>query len=189
MGQVYSAPNTTFTFPFSWSGTGEPVLRVMKVLTGETLAQVSFDSSAGTVTVAGDHTATELVFGFDYLGEYRFSRPVVKDRGASGEQSVPISEGFLTLNFWSVNYVDTGGFYATVEGRNGVTRTYTFAGPLVTDPQDTTGQLRSGTMKFPVRERADQADLEITLYADQPYPAHFINAGWEGFHTLRSSRF
>jgi hypothetical protein len=195
MAQSYSGGNTTFTLPFAWSGTGKSVT-VMRLYdgdetnkpAGQILTPTSQDGSTQTVTFNGvDLTADNLVFGLGYNAEYEFTMPTVREKSAEGGASIPITEGELTLNFWAINYTETAGFHVEVTTENGVTRTYSFEGPMVTDPKRI-NQLRTGTLKFPVRGRA-RGDLTIKLIVDHPYPANFVNAGWEGNFVIRSNRF
>jgi hypothetical protein len=191
IAKSYSGGNTTFTLPFAWSGTGLDVVVMRRSFNnpaGEILTPTSQNGSAQTVTFNGvDLTGDELFFGLPYTAEYEFTMPTIKEKGIEGAASIPLTEGDLTLNFWAINYVDTGGFDVEVTTENGVTRTYSFEGPMITDP-DRINRLSSGTLKFPVRGRAD-GDLTIKIIVDHPFPANFVNAGWEGNFVLRSTRF
>jgi hypothetical protein len=195
MQQSYSGGNTTFTLPFAWSGTGKSVT-VMRLYdgdetnkpAGEILTPTSQDGSTQTVTFNGVNlTSDNLVFGIPYTAEYVFTMPTVREKSAEGGASIPITEGELTLNFWAVNYTETAGFEVRVTTENGITRTYPFVGPMITAPKRN-DQLRSGTLKFPVRGRAKGA-LTIKIVVNHPYPANFVNAGWEGNFVIRSNRF
>lgn len=182
----FSGGNTTFTLPYRWTSSSTLIVVAPG---GAIMTPDTVNSATGQVVFNGqDLTAASLFFGLRIVWRYEFSRPVVREKTSEGGPGAPITEGILTVLNWAVNYVDTGYFEARVIHGDS-DRLYTFSSPIVGDPGQT-GKLRSGTFKFPIRADARKPlTIRLSSLGDNPYPAAFVNAGWEGLFTMRSRRF
>jgi hypothetical protein len=186
----YDDTDTTFTLPYRWDDPTD-VMEVVRHYqgdeelypAGEWLTDgATMDGTAGTIVMAGDLTGSKLVFGLKYSADYTFGLPVIKQVSAEGGTS-PVSDGTLTLLFWTINYVDAAWFRAQVILPHGDINKYTFQSDMMTDP-GATGKLGDGQMIISVRGRPkEHPQLRVRVFNDRPYDATWVNAGWKGMFT------
>lgn len=141
--------------------------------------------NATTVTVTGDHTATEMWIGEAYRFLYRFSYPMLRETSDGGGQ-VAITTGRLQVRNMSVTYSQTGFFEAHVSAYGETPSVYTFTGVVLGEATVGAPYLGEGTFNFPIMSRNDK--VVIDLVNDTHLPCVFLSAEWEGYSVTRSRR-
>ena len=190
----YDSPvtgKTTFTMPFTWSGSGEPVQAYTKAVAGSGGgAELTIDSSvgsAGTLVIDGDQTDASIWFGFDYTMTYEFSKPII--RGQAGKGSSILAAGRFQVLSCDLSFDDTTTFTATVTnpGRaNDYTYTQLASSTDVLSTVQGSNAVTSGDFRIPIHTRSDGYTLTIT--SSSPFPVHFMSAEYEAQYNARSRR-
>jgi hypothetical protein len=143
--------------------------------------------SSTEVTVRGDLRGTAFAAGLAVPSLFVFSRQHVRG-GGEKQDGAPVLGGRLQLRTLRIFYNDSGYFRVEVTPLYRETNHYPFTGRLVTHGANVLGaiSLASGAFQVPVLSRAEQTTIAIT--SDSFLPFHFVNAEWEGFYHIRSTR-
>jgi len=188
----YNSPvtsKTTFTLPFTWSGS---VIKAYTKATdsdggGAALTIDTQDGAAGTLVIAGDKTGSSIWFGLDYTMTYEFSKPVIK--GQAGRGSSLLAAGRFQILSCDVSFDDTTTFTASVTnpGRaNTYTYTHTTSTTDVLSTVQGSNAVTSGNFRVPIHTKSDAYTLTIT--SSSPFPVHFMSAEYEAQYNARSRR-
>lgn len=189
---TYDAGSNTTSFTVPYKATFGEVYQLC-VWYGDTTYNPG-KNLAFTATVSGSNTVitvpgrlTSFYFGRQYIFRYRFSTLVVRESSEGGGDE-PMNEGRLQLRNMSVAYGQTGYFHAEVTPLARDVRTFVFSGRTLGSVQSPVGQpaLQDGVFKFPILAKNDR--VMVDLVNDTFLPSAFLNAGWEGFLTIRSKR-
>jgi hypothetical protein len=189
---AYDSPvssKTTFTLPFTWSGS---VIKAYTKATdsdggGAALTIDTQDGAAGTLVIAGDKTGSSIWFGLDYTMTYEFSKPVIK--GQAGRGSSILAAGRFQILSCDMSFDDTTTFTASVTNP-GRANTYTYTQlASSTDVLSTvqgSNAITSGNFRVPIHTKSDAYTLTIT--SSSPFPVHFMSAEYEAQYNARSRR-
>jgi hypothetical protein len=169
---------TTFTIPYEHNQT----LLAIDATNG---ADLTIDSQSGTtVVVKGNHTS--CIFGSTFESLYEFSKPYVREQGATGQ--IAITSGRFQIRTLSVDYQDSGFFKATVlpDGRS--LSSYEMSGNVINSSSSVIGQpnMASGTFNIPIQ--CKNTDFVCKLISSSHLPCHFISAEIEGYYHRRNRR-
>ena len=169
---------TTFTIPYEHNQT----LLAIDATNG---ADLTIDSQSGTtVIVQGNHTS--CIFGSTFESLYEFSKPYVREQGATGQ--VAITSGRFQIRTMSVDYQDSGFFKATVlpDGRS--LSSYEMSGNVINSSSSVIGQpnMASGTFNIPIQ--CKNTDFVCKIISSSHLPCHFISAEIEGYYHRRNRR-
>jgi len=87
-----------------------------------------------------------------------------------------------------IYYNDSGFFQVDVAPLYRDISTYLFTGRLTSHGDNVLGEtaLTDGVFQVPLLSKADQ--VTISIHSESYLPFHFVNAEWEGFYHIRSSR-
>jgi hypothetical protein len=178
-GSYNSTTNkTTFTIPYEHNQT----LLAIDATNG---ADLTIDSQSGTtVVVQGNHTS--CIFGSVFESLYEFSKPYVREQGATG--AVAITSGRYQIRTLNVDFQDSGFFKATVlpEGRS--LTSYEMTGNVINSASSVVGvpNIASGTFTIPIQSK--NTGFVCKLISSSHLPCHFISAEIEGFYHRRNRR-
>jgi hypothetical protein len=169
---------TTFTIPYEHNQT----LLAIDATNG---ADLTIDSQSGTtVVVKGNHTS--CIFGSTFESLYEFSKPYVREQGATGQ--IAITSGRFQIRTLSVDYQDSGFFKATVlpDGRS--LSSYEMSGNVINSSSSVIGQpnMASGTFNIPIQ--CKNTDFVCKIISSSHLPCHFISAEIEGYYHRRNRR-
>jgi hypothetical protein len=186
---TYDAANnrTVYTLPYTLTA---PVV-VTRGVSGGVLLQST--NSGNEVYLTGNKVGTNVYIGENYLMQYEFTEPTLKEPTAQGGR-VAISGGRLQIKHWLLRYQDTGSFVVKVEPRfkplatYGLSGTYDYTGRIIGGGSNVLGSttLASGDFRFPVMSKADR--VRIIIESNSHLPCQFLSAEWEGNLHLRSRR-
>jgi hypothetical protein len=139
-----------------------------------------------TYVISGDVTGHSITAGVNYEFRYRFSNQYLREENADGESA--IQDGRLQIRYFSVIYTDTSYFDAQVTPTNGVTKTYTFNGRVLADPDNVTDTIPrdTGEFKFPIF--AENESVDIDLVNNQPYRCAFGSVEWSASYKPKARR-
>ena len=178
-GSYNSTTNkTTFTIPYEHNQT----LMAIDATNG---ADLTIDSQSGTtVVVQGNHTS--CIFGTAFESLYEFSKPYVREQGATG--AVAITSGRYQIRTLNVDFQDSGFFKATVlpDGRS--LTSYEMTGNVINSASSVVGvpNIASGTFTIPIQSK--NTGFVCKLISSSHLPCHFISAEIEGFYHRRNRR-
>jgi len=178
-GSYNSTTNkTTFTIPYEHNQT----LLAIDATNG---ADLTIDSQSGTtVVVQGNHTS--CIFGSVFESLYEFSKPYVREQGATG--AVAITSGRYQIRTLNVDFQDSGFFKATVlpDGRS--LTSYEMTGNVINSASSVVGvpNIASGTFTIPIQSK--NTGFVCKLISSSHLPCHFISAEIEGFYHRRNRR-
>lgn len=143
--------------------------------------------SGDTATVRGDLRNTCFTAGVAVPSLFVFSQQNVRG-GGEKQDGAPVLGGRLQLRNMRIHYNNSGYFDVEVTPLYRDTNHHLFTGRMVTHGANILGEvaLASGSFQVPVLSKADQVTIAIT--SDSFLPFHFVNAEWEGFFHIRSSR-
>lgn len=185
------ARTTTFTLPYpvpAGSTVKLVVLEDVKMSPEEVppvLAHYGRD-----VTVEADLRVAKFSVGLVVPSKFTFSKQYVREKGTQGGGSgAAILGGRLQLRNMRISYHNSGYFRVGVAPLHRSTSVYVFSGREVGLKSSNLGPpdlLNSDTFRVPLPSKADQT--EIFIESDSHLPFHFVNAEWEGFYHLRSTR-
>jgi hypothetical protein len=184
---VYNAGTnrTTFTLPYSITGTMQVATRAGNAGIPEGVNVTTISQTGTTIVVAGDLTTTLLYIGQKYTMRARLSEPVLREEARGGGQSV-ITSGRLQVRRFLVNYSNSGYFRSEVTPTARLLSTKVMN--ALTPGVNGLGvvNLRSGTFPFTVFARSNEFVAE--LVNDSFLPCFFTGAEWEAHFTSRSQR-
>lgn len=173
VGQDY----TTWTFPIS-DASGYASYQAVYDDTG-----IAVDIIARTSTYLranGDQSTRKIWVGLPYTATYQFSEFGIKE----GDVNVKTLQGRLQVRTLSVAYEDTGIFTLSCTPKDRAEYTKDFTNVNVQGDALGAPDLSSGVGRFFVLGNADKMVLKIV--ADEPYPARFVSASWEGYFIKRN---
>ncbi|WP_444543956.1 phage nozzle protein, partial [Pedobacter psychrotolerans] len=107
----------------------------------------------------------KVLCGVKYKYSYIPTQPVVKDLR---ERVIGLSSIIMSNLF--IHYELTGDIYVTATPKNGTTRDYHFSGRYMGTAENLVGApvLDNGTYRVPIRQRAE--DMQIEIWSDSHYP-------------------
>ena len=155
-------------------------------------------ASSSSVTVKGNvanqllTSGTDMFLGYFFIGyeynmEYQFSAQTLKQPTERGGKSTS-NFTYQTLRNGAIDYADTGHF--TVEVTPLYRDTYSYAyNPANLGADNVVGSLvlDSGSFRFPIHAKHDEATIKLT--SSSALPAQILAAEFESFVTPRSQRY
>ena len=128
------------------------------------------------VYFAGDLSAQPMRFGVPFRSEHQFSEFFKR----SPDGKLADADGRLQLLSMAVTYSKSASFRVEVDCEARPTRTYTFTGRVVSDPDNRTGitAIDNGRFSFPLLSRSDR--VKVRLVNDSWLPCSFVSAKWRG---------
>lgn len=182
---------TTFTMPYpipaEAKGVKLVILKDEKMSPEEVPLVTSF--SGREVTVQADLRVAEFTVGLVVPSRFTFSKQYMREKNSQGTGAA-ILGGRLQLRNMRISYHNSGYFQVGVTPMHRSTSIYTFTGretglqSATLGPPEFVGN--TGTFPVPLPSKADQT--EVFIQSDSHLPFHFVNAEWEGFYHLRSTR-
>ena len=142
---------------------------------------------ANTATVLADVSDNAFFIGYEYNMEYQFSAQTLKQPTERGGKSTS-NFTYQTLRNGAIDYADTGHF--TVEVTPLYRDTYSYAyNPANLGADNVVGSLvlDSGSFRFPIHAKHDEATIKLT--SSSALPAQILAAEFESFVTPRSQRY
>ena len=196
---AYSAGTglTTITLPFEH--TEDDDVKIVKTAVSGNIGTLVDPSTylfptANTITVTGDITANEPVFGVNYDAHYRFSEQFMYNSQGSADTT-----GNLQLRTFTVTYKDAGFFS---------TKVYPYGTDFAADVEDVvpaaldaftgrtlgeasliTGEAAFHTGSYQFFIDGNAKDVVIEVRNDSHLPATFTSVEWEGLFTKRTRGF
>lgn len=140
-----------------------------------------------TVTVRGDIRGIPFTGGVSVPSRFVFSEQHVRG-GGEKQDGAPVLGGRLQMRNMLIYYNDSGFFQVDVAPLYRDISTYLFTGRLTSHGDNVLGEtaLTDGVFQVPLLSKADQ--VTISIHSESYLPFHFVNAEWEGFYHIRSSR-
>lgn len=163
--------HTTWTVPFSF--TDDDQLYMVKKSDRSVVlpADITADSGAKTLTLAGDLVATDYWIGVGYGFEYEFSPFYYRTKEGKTENT-----GRLDIRRAYLEYSNSLDFTVGVTLPGRTEKLYVFT---ATDPSD-------GRFLVPLMGKNDQTVVTITNAT--PKPCFFRRLDWEGYLNIRHQR-
>jgi hypothetical protein len=182
---------TTFTLPYSASGTIRAVTRAENASIGQGVLLGS--STTGNQLVCderGDFTGTKVAFGEDYLFQYEFTPAYLPVSDGDRQRRVGEVMGRLQLQTWSMHHFNTGFYKVRVsrpQRQDSVSvfraRTLGVQGNKIGTETDL---LDTGVFRVPIHCR--NTDTRVVVESENWLPVTLTGASWEGMYSDRSRR-
>lgn len=137
---------------------------------------------AHTVSVLGDHTATPVWIGEEYLMEVTFSKPRLRE--TSGRSQGIIATGYLQVLSGSIVYDRSGFFQVQVTNPGSDAFVSEVNAQVIGGPDD---HLVSGTHEFLIQ--APSETVTVKILSQSHLPCNILSAEWETDYTADSARF
>lgn len=124
----------------------------------------------------GNLSAEPMRFGVPYRSEHEFSEFFKRSQDGKSADA----DGRLQLLSMAVTYAKTAYFRVEVTCEARPTRTYTFTGRIISDPDNVLGEiaLDNGRFSFPLLSRSDR--VKVKIVNDSWLPSSFVSAKWRG---------
>ena len=151
------------------------------------VADSSISSASAWSVEKGYISRDDYWLGFEYDTEYEFSTQTLKQPTERGGKSAS-DFTYQTLKNGAVDYADTGHF--TIEVTPLYRDTYSYAfNPSNLGADSTVGSLvlDSGSFRFPIHAKHDEATVKITT--SSALPMKILAAEFESFVNPRSKRY
>lgn len=178
---------TTWTLPYSISGTLQVVTRDSTTGLKEGILIPVIEQSGNTVKVQGKYDTESVFIGQQYELRYVFSHQFLRETSQNGSQSALVS-GRLQMRTWTLVFEDTGFFTVAVTPKFRDTFLYKFTGTILGAGNNTIGSvpLADSQFTFLVQSKNDQVTIEVIN--DTFLPCHLLSVEWEALYTRRSRR-
>lgn len=165
---------TTFNLPYSID-TDSNYLVVMRGSTTPGRILRITASTATSITVQGDHSASAVFIGLTFESRFQFSEFSLKETDSTGSK-VAVTHGRLQLQTLTLVYDDTGHFQVQVTPLYRDTSTFTFSGRILGDGSNLLDTLviHSGEFAAPLMSKSDQVKIE--LVSESFLPFNFVSA-------------
>jgi hypothetical protein len=161
---------------FVYNTTDDVELTVQSVTTG---------ASSAVISVVGDVTTKDLVYGIRFDMSVRLHHPTLPIRNTEGSQS-PERAARVLINKMDMTYTDTRPFEVKVESPYRQTRTYSRPATLIGNLSSVLENPRnsSGVLELGIHLPTEEAD--ITISDTSPWPVRLENIQWEMSYRARS---
>lgn len=182
----YSAPYTTIDpSALLWSPSDGQYVAV--VATGQAreagiLADVIWDGT--NAKLKGDFRGCDLIVGRKFLFRYKLSPLIVRKEQGGVSRADTVAR--LQIRNLQVNFSDTGYFKAIVTPHGREPYTYIYTGKTLGVDSATIGRVGIETSSFRVPVQSQNIGVDIELQTDEPLPASFLSADWEGYYVRRN---
>jgi hypothetical protein len=176
-GGSYNAisDETTFTAPYSLPA----VFNIVSTGDGAIPFGTELDPvTPGTLVFEGDLSGETLYFGVPYNAEHEFSE--LFHRVARQQDRAVIIDGRLQVAALTLYFANSSYFEVHVAPIRRTPRTYTYAGPTISDPDSKVGNLiiDSGRLAMPIMSRSDRVSIKVVNNTWKPFS--LTSATWRG---------
>jgi hypothetical protein len=175
---VYDSGVTTWTYP---DADANATTGYYEAVYDDDGTAVDITTQTSTyIRAAGDHSTRKVWIGIPYTANYEFSKFGPKD----GDANVKTLQGRLQVRTLSVAYEDTAIFTLSCTPKDRAEYTKDFTNVNIQGDALGAPDISTGVGRFFVLGNADQMVLKLVV--DEPYPARFVSAAWEGYYTARN---
>ena len=176
---------TTFSLPYSVTGTFEVVVRSDGDFKRGTRASV-VSASSTSVIVSGDYSSEDVYIGQQYEMSYTFSPFYIRRPSQQGGIQT-ITRGRLQLRTLQLSYADTGYFTLEVTPLYRDTSVYKMTGRITGAGSNVIGSVAIDTGSFSSLIQARNTAVTLVIKNDSPLPSNITGATWEGYYHSRSA--
>lgn len=141
--------------------------------------------TAGTISVRGDYSSTDVWIGVKYEMKYEFSQFWLKGRATQGMS--PLQTGRHQLRNLSLIYEDTAYFKIKVNNGGENDYEYDYSGLVIGSSQLNQIYLNRGTFRFPIYGR--NTTTTVTLVNETALPCKILSGEIEADYTDRATRY
>lgn len=180
---------TTFTLPkpASYVAGRTRVVTASGVILN-TVSGTLFNTSteaAGTVSVIGDYSTTDVWIGTTFVKTYQFSTPYIKGRAGRGDAAM--LTGRYQLRYLTLQYANTGYFRIEAQIKNESTFSYPFTGEILGTSNLDSANILTGAFRVPIFSKNENLTLKIVN--DSPLPSKILSGDIEASYNDRATRY